>query len=137
MGHSCWHYFVPFQEDISAALEELRAAAFIHRAYVWEGSVEPSSMEELIEWAGESGTQSIIDMNGGVVDSPDFAAVAQLDARFYEELFGTVQPTHEQVQMMLDTGELHALCRSWEGVFIVVYEGDDPLEICFAGCSGD
>lgn len=137
MGHSCWSYFVPFQEDIATALEELREQAFVHRAYVWNGDTEPTSIEELIEWAGENGTESIIDMNGGVVDSPDFAAVAQLSANLYQELFGTIQPTHEQVEEMLSSGELHAVCRSWEGIFIVVYSEEYPAEICFVGCSGD
>ncbi|MGW5425743.1 hypothetical protein ACWET9_00785 [Streptomyces sp. NPDC004059] len=74
MGASAWDYYVPYQEDLGAALEELQRRVFLAGDYYWvrggdrlpeeERRPLPSTLDELWadEWTQHSGTHSILDV---------------------------------------------------------------------------
>lgn len=170
MGASGWSYFVPYEPDISAALERLRQAVFQRGDYYWRGSgyefwdeadnrlamgedpavveiermakrdsmQKPSSIAELFEWNEEVGTHSIIDMDRGVSTDPAFGTVSSLTDDQLISGFGTTTPTHAQIEQWEAGGDPIGSVRSrWKGLYIVVYKGDVPTELYFAGFSGD
>src|SRR4051812_47349775 len=57
MGGKLWRHFVPFEEDVWAALESLRAREFAARHYelVDDPDVPASSTEDALRWHGLSG----------------------------------------------------------------------------------
>ena len=94
---------------------------------------EPETPEEALEWAGADGTRSILDMFS-VTEEPDFFAVAPLPREELIRLYGMERPTHEMI------GANHEFYEDMErghGIYIIVYQGDDPSEIFFAGYSFD
>ena len=142
MGASCWSHFVPYHPDIEGVLQAVREQVFQDQAYYLSEThqaqgIIPASMEELIELNGEAGTHSIIDMDGGLGATPEFAAVALLTPEQLQRMFDTEYPDHALVENRLESGELYSFCRNWEGVCILVYTNNVPTEICFLGCSGD
>jgi hypothetical protein len=61
MGAESWDYFVPYEEDIQAALEKLRQREFLAGHY--RGSdANPATLEEVFENMGAGGTASILDV---------------------------------------------------------------------------
>jgi hypothetical protein len=95
---------------------------------------EPSSIEELIEMNGESGTHSILDIEE-VSSAPAFGVVAPLTNRQSAEIFGTDKPTRSMVKEKLL--EIQSLRSTWQGTYIVLYKDGIPDEILFIGSSGD
>jgi hypothetical protein len=94
----------------------------------------PSSIEELLEHNAESGTHSILDIDG-IADEPTSGAATPVPDGGLIRAFGTAQPTAEQVEASgIDFGE--GLDR-WRAVYFVVYRDGRPSEIRFEGCSGD
>jgi hypothetical protein len=147
MGGEPWFYFVPYQADISGALQALRRREFQAGRYnpvtpmpvfpVEAGAPAPgaqhASIEDAIEDADADGTRSILDMER-VSDEPDFGSVTRLPDDALVELFGTSKPTREMIESNDDLFE--ALERG-QGVYIVAYRDDKPSEIFFAGYSFD
>jgi len=97
-------------------------------------SRRPSSIEELVERAGESGTHSILDISK-VTARPSRGCAAPLTKRQLKKLFGTTKPTREQLEARLY--DLMNLRSPWRASYVVVYRGEKPREICFAGSSGE
>ena len=147
MGGHPWFYFVDYEPDIGAALQKLREREFQAGRYnpavdfpefpVGPDSQAPgaqhASIEEAIEEADADGTRSILDMER-VSDEPDFNAVAPLPTEDLLELFGTERPTREMVE---GGEELYDMLERGQGVYVIVYEGERPSEIFFAGYSFD
>jgi hypothetical protein len=70
-----------------------------------------------------------------VAEEADFNAVAPMARETLLELFGTERPTHEMID---ESDELFELMdERGQGVYVVVYEGEQPSEIFFAGYSFD
>jgi hypothetical protein len=145
-GHP-WCYFVEYEPDIDAALQKLRRREFEAGRYnpavdfpdfpVTADSPAPGaqhdSIEEAMEDSDADGTRSILDMER-VTQEPDFNAVAPMPRETLLELFGTERPTRE----MIDESELFELMdERGQGVYVIVYEGERPSEIFFAGYSFD
>ena len=173
MGASGWSYFVPYQEDISIALQELREAVFQRSEYYqrdpyWKNMTfddflhpdmdkdeiaeyleefqrlqalpEPTSIETLIQWNGEEGTHSIIDING-IATTSSFGVVAPLTSDELKRFFGTDKPTHEMIKSK-ETALVEFIQQGigryrGEGTYIIVYKDGKPDEIYFTGYSGD
>jgi hypothetical protein len=102
---------------------------------------EPTSIETLLEWNGEDGTHSILDIDH-IASDTQVSAVAPLSHKQLEVFFGTSQPTHE----IIDRTEEIALYRYLqeeigryrsEATYIIVYKDSMPDEIFFIGYSGD
>jgi len=156
MGGRYWNYFVPYEDDVEAALQKLRAETFRSGQYSHceppspeelEGDPElaedypteqPQTIEELLEQEAEDGTNSIIDITH-VADSREFGALVPMPAEVLRELFGTEKPTHEVVEQKRyrELAEHPLTCEKWEGVYFTIYRNGKPDEIFFAGCSGD
>jgi hypothetical protein len=70
MGASGWHYFVPYDADLSGALKKLREDVFARGDYYKPlFRRRPTSLAQLEETAGEDGTHSVIDVRR-VLDEP-------------------------------------------------------------------
>lgn len=95
---------------------------------------KPQTIDELREWQGAEGCGSILDMRFiGARGTPD--TIALLTPTEREALYGTLQPTHEQI----DNGGqgYFDYCERGEGIAIIVYRDGVPDEMFFAGISGD
>jgi hypothetical protein len=132
MGAEPWDYFVPYEDDIQAALEKLREREF--RAGRFHGSESrPASIEEAREVADADGTRSILDMDR-VGDEPDFGVVVPLSSERLVELYGTDRPTREMVE---EDMEFYEDIERGQGIYIIVSKGGEPSEIFFGGYSFD
>jgi len=132
MGAEPYDYMVPYDADPQAALDRLRAEVFASGRY--RGAEEnPATPEEALEMMDADGTASILDIMR-VADQPDFCAAAPLSDSELEANFGTTRPTVDQIQ----ASEVF-----WDGIqrgharYVVVYEGDTPKSLFFAGYSFD
>jgi hypothetical protein len=158
---SDWYYFVPYQSDINRALQALRRQVFERGRYhrpaafyahmltlqpevgpervasairtLW--AAPPRTMDELIERNGEAGTHSIIDIEQ-VWDQPGFGVAWPLTPDQLLDVFGTTEPTRDQVLLHERSGILGAYRQRWQALYIVVYCGGLPSEIFFRGYSG-
>ncbi len=147
MGASPYWYFEKYRPDVDAVLQELRQREFKAGRYnpvmpfpdfpVGPNSPSPgaqhASIEEAMQAAGADGTRSILDL-GRVSDQPDFYAVAPLADEILESLYGTLRPTREMVEEEMDY--LEDVERG-HGIYLILYRGDEPDEILFAGYSFD
>jgi hypothetical protein len=148
LGGHPWFYFVEYEPDVNAALQKLRQREFEAGRYnpavdfpefpQTADSPAPGarhdSIEEAIEDADADGTRSILDMER-VSDEPDFNAVTPMARETLLELFGTDRPTREMID---ESDELFELMdERGQGVYVIVYEGERPSEIFFAGYSFD
>lgn len=91
------------------------------------------TIEEALDASEESGTQSVLDMVS-VGTTPGPQVVVPLGGDELRAFFGTPHPTRAAVEETDDW--LEEIGRG-EGVAIVLYEGDRPAEILFAGYSFD
>jgi hypothetical protein len=145
MGAEPWSCFVPYQEDVAAALEVARAQEFAAGRYrMRDRSRPPATIRQACQEAGASGTASVLDMTA-VADSPlvvgaevpEFCAVSPLTPEQLRELYGTERPTRRQAER---GAELYDWLDRGFGVYVVVYDPTDretPTEIYFAGYSFD
>jgi hypothetical protein len=153
VGASGWEYFVPYQEDLGAALAELREEVFRSGDWLWgtrwddelDAVVQPPrpvSLEALdVLWAEdehmeEEGTHSILDMCWGMVgagEEPFLCTVEPVSAEEAARVTGGGPLTRAHLK------ELFPLAgKRWYGRCAVLH-GDDgkPAEIYFWGFSGD
>jgi hypothetical protein len=146
MGAHPWYYFVPYEKDIGKALETLRELEFRAGRYnpaqpfpVFPADPRHSpgnrhaSIEAARAASGADGTRSILDMIR-IGARPDFGAVAPLDAAELMDLFGTVKPSRADVEA---NEELFEQMERGQGLYIVIYEKDEPSQVYFAGYSYD
>lgn len=132
MGAEAWDYFVPYQDDIQAALEQLREREF--RAGRFNGrESNPTTIEEAREAGDADGTRSILDIDR-IGDEPDFGVVVPLSSEQLMDFFGTEQPTHAMVEKNLD---FYEDIERGQGIYIIVYKDGKPSEIFFGGYSYD
>ncbi len=163
MGASGWGYFVPYQPDIEKALHELREQVFRSSDYflrppieinpddytdmpeevreqvpLWiereESFSQPTTIDALVEWNGEEGTHSIIDIER-IKPTPTYGAAAPLSKEQLARLFGTDKPERSMVERKAD--EIQSLRGRWEATYTIVYKNGTPDEIFFTGYSGD
>lgn len=149
MGGHCYYYFVPFQADVDSALQTLRKQEFEAGRYNpavpfpfddWPfqtfGAAEGAkhaSIREALEDSDADGTRSILDMER-VGPRADFGVVVPLSIDKLKDLYGTEKPTHQMVKENMDFFEE---IERGQGIYIVVYKNDRPLELFFAGMSYD
>lgn len=144
MGAQPWYYFVPYQPDISLALQELRLREFEAGRYypaidfpMLATSESPgskhSSIEEAVKASLDNGTRSILDIER-TASELDYRTVSPLPTEELLVLYGTTMPTREQVEARMDFYE--KLDRG-QGIFLTTYKAGVPHEILFAGYSFD
>ncbi|MGW6397350.1 hypothetical protein [Streptomyces sp. NPDC055134] len=135
MGASGWDYYVPYQEDLNAALQQLRHEVFEAGDYHWEP--RPQSLKELWEDESvqESGTHSILDIFRvvGPDDTPDYNTVVPVTGEEACESLGTDKLTRAHVK------DFDVFPRSrWIGRCAVLHDDEgNPQEIHSWGHSGD
>lgn len=143
--------FLPPEDLDEAELAEYRAEFDRLQALP-----EPTTIQEWLDWNGEQGTHSILDVDRVVATVPPIPELAErwddpqamyaivgerlgtvsppTDAELMA-ILGTTRPTREQIHA--GAGALQALRDRGAGVYVVVYEADRPAEIFFGGVSGD
>jgi hypothetical protein len=147
VGASHWHYYVPYQEDLDVALQQLRRDVFEAGDYYWvngadwrpeeEREPRPPTLEALwqAELVHEAGTHSILDVFQvvGPDDTPDCNTVEPVTAEEARELLGTDRLTRAHVK------DFDVFPRSrWVGRCAVLHDDrGKPEEIYFWGHSGD
>ena len=105
MGGLYWNYFVPYEDDVGAALQKIRDETFRSGQYTNSRAVfspldleedpqlaeeatqlkVPNTIEELLEQEEESGTNSILDITH-VSDTREFCAVTSMVGKFVPHL---------------------------------------------------
>ena len=148
MGSWPYYYFVKYNPDINAALQELRDREFKAGRYnpviphpdfpIRPDSPSPGaqhkSIRHALKAASYDGTRSILDLDR-VSEVPDYSAVAPLAPDELDRLFGTQQPTPEMIEQGDELFEnIEERC---QGYYIVVYRDGRPDELYFVGYSAD
>ena len=144
MGGHAYFYFVPYQSDINAALQELREREFLAGRYnpavpfpsengdQATGAKHPSIRAALAA-SDMDGTRSILDLDR-VSTLPEDGAVSPVDDSILIDLYGTAQPTRAMIEE--DDGFLEEIERG-QGFYVVTYQGGIADQIYFGGCSYD
>jgi len=137
MGASAWSYFVPYQDDVQRAFQQLCQHVFAsgNSLKPWEESSTtnmsshrvPSSIEELLTLAGTTGTHSILDL-------PATIRLQLVSSAVLEQVIATEHPTHAMVEAAAQGWELWALA---DGDYLIVYAENQPNELYFFGATGD
>jgi hypothetical protein len=146
VGAVPYWYFVPYQPDIDAALQQLREREFRAGRYnpvlrfppfpVGPDAPAPGAQHRTIRAAllaaGADGTRSILDLER-VSKVRKLGAVAPLPDEVLLYLYGTTRPTREMVEQGADSEYIER----GQGIYIVCYQGGQAEEIFFAGYSCD
>jgi hypothetical protein len=146
MGTVPYWYFVTYQPDVEAALQDLREREFRAGRYnpvmafppfpVGPHSPAPGAghrtIREALRASGADGTRSILDLER-VSDELTLGAVAPLPEDVLLDLYGTTRPTREVVEQ----GAGFPYLERGQGVYVILYRGGEPDEILFTGCSYD
>jgi hypothetical protein len=146
-GHPYW-YFVPYQENIKAALDNLRDREFkagrynpvIHimdfsdpEFFKTAPGAKHKSIKEALKASKEDGTRSILDIDHISKKLEHFGA-APLPGNILMQYYETEKPTREMIEKvwnwfeMLDRGKCY---------YTIAYKDGVPNEIFFAGLSFD
>jgi len=150
MGARFWSYFVPYQEDVRAALDALREQEFLAGRFYQPTEVQPgffgrivgrlpskpkppASILEARTISGATGTRSILDIER-ISDACDYHAVLLVPRHELRRLLGTEQPTREKVEQC---EELVEGVDRGQGICVVTYKQGKPDGIYFAGYSFD
>lgn len=146
MGGHPWWYLVPYQKDVQASLNALREREFKAGRYnpaedfpkfpvdlSHAPGCKHASIEDAREDSDADGTRSILDVSR-LSAIPDYDAVAPLDDEELVEYFGTTKPTADDVE---DSDDLFDQIERGQGIYVIVYENDQPAQIFFAGYSYD
>jgi hypothetical protein len=132
VGAEPYEYTVPYESDIQAALDTLRRAVFESKKFNG-ADLDPPTPEAAFEMVGADGTRSILDISR-ISDQPDFCCAAPLSSQELQRYFGTQKPTRDLMHQSDDF---------WEDLergmarYVILYDGDEPKEIYFAGYSFD
>ena len=148
MGASNWTYWTEYTEDIHDALDQLQQEVFEEGDYVspWDApdDYSPASMEKLLENCGDSGTHSILDIEGASREpvqhedtwEDQFLTIFPLTRGQLRRIFETTRPTREEIEE-----NEHELAKielgDWSGRWIIAYEDDKPAYYYIFGASGD
>jgi hypothetical protein len=132
MGGEFYDYTVPYERDVQAALEKLRRHVFESKKFNG-AEFDPPTPEAAFELTDADGTRSILDITR-ISDEPDYCCAAPLSDEELEHYFGTPKPTAEMVQESDDFVEdlERGMAR-----YVILYEGEEPSAIYFAGYSFD
>jgi hypothetical protein len=152
MGASHWEYYVPFQPDLDAALQALKARALANGEYWWlfdewyDGSpdlrlprpktlAEYDAALEVNENLQSEGTHSILDMERviGPGEDAEPGTVEPVSPDEARDLTGRERLTRADVPVIQDLAD-----ERWFGRCAVLHdECGEPSEIYFWGFSGD
>jgi hypothetical protein len=132
MGAEPYDYTVPYEPNIQAALDKLRQRVFESKEFNG-AEFDPPTPEAAFELTEADGTRSILDISR-VSDEPGYCCAAPLFPDELEQYFGTQKPTEADVRDCHDF---------WDDIergmarYVILYEGNEPKAIYFAGYSFD
>jgi hypothetical protein len=132
MGAHPYDYTVPYEPDIQAALETLRRSVFESKKFNG-AEFNPPTPEAAFELTDADGTRSILDITR-ISEHPDFCCAAPWSDEELEQYFGTTEPTEAMVR---DSDEFWDDLERGMARYAILYEGDTPSAIFFAGYSFD
>jgi len=147
-GNMSFEDFLPPDPDMTDEERE----AWRYQFETWQAEVQSDSfetLEALREWNGPDGLHSILDMRAVIgtplsvgpvdgwssYDSSRIGLIWPLTSDQLMQLFGTTRPTRALVEATHN--QYHTFRERWQGLYIIVYDGDQPSEIFFTGYSGD
>jgi hypothetical protein len=146
-GHPYW-YFVPYNKDPQAALDDLREREFKAGRYnpvlPFIDFEEPAfsaqkpgpkhrTIKKAVEASAEEGTRSILDITS-ISPTSEYCAATPVAGEVLRNLYDTDKPTHEMLVAKMDF--LHEIERG-KCVYLTVYKDKKPSELLFAGYSYD
>jgi hypothetical protein len=132
LGAEPYEYTVPYEPDLQSALEKLRRRVFESKEFNG-AEFDPPTPEAAFELTEADGTRSILDISH-ISERPEFCAAAPFSPQELERYFGTQKPTEAMVRESNDF---------WEDLergmarYVILYDGDEPKGIYFAGYSFD
>jgi hypothetical protein len=132
VGAEPYDYTVPYEPDVQAALDKLRRRVFESKEFN-RAELDPPTPEAALELSGADGTRSILDILR-VSDRPDYFCAAPLSPEELERYFGTRKPTEA---MMRESDDFWEDLERGMARYVILYEGDEPTGIYFAGYSFD
>ncbi len=147
MGGEAYWYTVPYNEDLEMVLADLREREFRAGRYnpampfiafpITPASPAPGprhdSIEDALAASGADGTRSILDIHM-IGDEPESFTAGPLPPEILRGLYGTDRPTRAAVEA--DDSFTEEIERG-TAAYVLLYEGDTPTEVYFAGCSFD
>jgi hypothetical protein len=158
MGASGWDYLVPYQPDAEAAFRQLQEQVLESGEFLWREEYygprpttrwQLAAVKDRVEF-WEEGTHSILDMDRIVpADDEDHdGTVRPLAPDEVQHYFGTDRPTEADFDrayrytpgtdiLEWSRHSLFADLRRWSGRYAILYDGSQPQQIIFFGCSGD
>jgi hypothetical protein len=132
MGAEPYEYTVPYEPDIQAALNKLRRRVFDSKEFNG-AEFDPPTPEAAFELTEADGTRSILDISR-ISDEPDFCCAAPLSPEELDRYFGTQKPTEVMVR---DRGDFWEDLERGMARYVIIFEGEEPKGIYFAGYSFD
>jgi hypothetical protein len=158
VGASGWDYLVPYQPDAEAAFRQLQEQVLESGEFLWREEYygprpttrwQLAAIKDRVEF-WEEGTHSILDMDRIVpADDEDHdGTVRPLAPDEVQHYFGTDRPTEADFDrayrytpgtdiLEWSRHSLFADLRRWSGRYTILYDGGQPQQIIFFGCSGD
>jgi hypothetical protein len=138
LGSQLWEYCVPYQASIQKALEELREREFKAGRF-YRSELRPKTFEDAIRNADAAGTRSIIDIDK-ISATRELETISPAPLGMLHVLFETDKPSHAMVESASKklSHDFQAFLETYgrgEGLYIILYDGDRPIEIYFAGWS--
>lgn len=123
MGAHPYTYVVPWQPDITKALQELRADVFARGDYLGAEEGFPTP-EEAIQMS-EAGTRSTLDITK-ITAEPAMCAASPLDEDDLDYYFGTTTPTVSQIE---EGDKIWSDIDRGTARYVVAYEDGKPAKI--------
>ena len=132
MGADLYFYYIPYQKNVSIALNKLREQVF--QSGQFRGSeLSPKNMKKAFENMEAEGTGSILDIHT-ISKTPDYCTASPMSQTNLYKYFGTDKPSREMITnnqaFIFDIERGHA-------IYIIIFKNNAPNEIYFAGLSFD
>ncbi len=132
MGAEPYSYEVECEEDLEFLFRKLQQTVFDSKDF--RCNVEnPSSIQEVLMNADESGTASILDIFG-LSESHQIGHLSPLTEGEKVEYFGTLKPSLDQVK---ESNKFWDSIGRVEARYLAIYDGESPINIFVAGYSAD
>ena len=132
MGAEPYSYEVEYEEELENLFRKLQQSVFESKDFRCNVD-NPSSIQEVLMNADESGTASILDIFG-LSDSHQIGHLSPLTEEEKSEYFGTLKPSLGQVK---NSNKFWDSIGRVEARYVIIYEGDKPVNIFVAGYSAD
>jgi hypothetical protein len=142
-GASDWSYFVPYDADVGRALEKLKWEVLRKGDYYkLDPKRKPKSPREALEINDTEGTHSIMDIEKASLaeaarERCDIMTVCPLPKKELVAIFGSDRPTRAMIEAAAKKDDVAGLQQRWSGIWVVVYEKNQPKMLYFTGNSGD